>query len=113
MKKTHAYLPSTTYALQALGAQIAVARRELGWTAADLAERLGVTAQLVSRLERGSPSTTVGTMFEAAVICGVPLFGADPDDTRAMAALAEHQRLRLALLPSRTRRRAVEVSSDF
>lgn len=113
MKQTRAYLPSTTYALKALGAQIAVARRELGWTAADLAERLGTTAQLVSRIERGAASTAVGTVFEAAVLCGVPLFGADPDDMPALAAVAEHERVRLALLPSRIRRRPVEVSSDF
>lgn len=113
MKKALAYLPATTYALQALGTQIAVARRELGWTAADLAERLGVTAQLVSRIERGAASTTVGTVFEAAVLCQIPLFQTHPDDVRAMAAVAENGRLRLALLPSRTRRRPVEVSSDF
>ncbi len=113
MKKTSAYLPFTMYALRALGTQIAVARRELGWTAADLAERLGVTAQLVSRIERGSPSTTVGTVLEAAVLCGIPLFDTNSDDVRAMATVAENERLRLALLPSRTRRRPVEVSSDF
>lgn len=113
MKKTLTHLPSTTYALRALGTQIAVARRELGWTAADLAQRLGVTAQLVSRIERGAPSTTVGTVLEAALLCGIPLFDTHPDDVRAMAAVAENERLRLALLPSRTRRRPVEVSSDF
>ena len=113
MKKTLTHLPSTTYALRTLGTQIAVARRELGWTAADLAQRLAVTAQLVSRIERGAASTAVGTVFEAAVLCGIPLFGTDPDDVRSMAAVAENERLRLALLPSRTRRRPVEVSSDF
>ena len=113
MKKTLTHLPSTTYALQTLGTQIAVARRELGWTAADLAQRLGVTAQLVSRIERGAASTAVGTVFEAAVLCGIQLFSIDPDDVRSMAAVAENERLRLALLPSRTRRRPVEVSSDF
>lgn len=113
MKKKSTHLPATTYALQALGTQIAVARRELGWTAADLAQRLGVTAQLVSRIERGAASTAVGTVFEAAVLCGIQLFGTDPDNVRAMAAVAENERLRLALLPSRTRTQRVEVSSDF
>lgn len=113
MKKTLAYLPATTYALQALGAQIAVARKGLGWTAADLAGRLGVTAQVVSRIERGASTTTVGTVFEAAVLCGIPLFGVDPGDVRALAAVNENQRLQLALLPSRTRSRPVEVSNDF
>lgn len=113
MKKRSAYLPFTTYALRALGTQIAVARRELGWTAADLAQRLGVTAQVVSRIEHGAPSTSVGTVIEAAVLCGIPLFETHPDDVRAMATVTENERLRLALLPSRIRRRPVEVSSDF
>lgn len=113
MKKRSTYLPFTTYALRALGTQISVARRELGWTAADLAGRLGVTAQVVSRIEHGAPSTTIGTVFEAAALCGIPLFDTHPNDARSMAAVAENERLRLALLPSRTRRRPVEVSSDF
>ncbi len=113
MKKRVTYLPSTSYALKTLGAQISAARRELGWTAADLAERLGVTPGLISRIERGSPSTGIGTVLEAAVLCGIPLFETDPNDVRAMASVAETEQLRLALLPSRTRRRSVKVSNDF
>ena len=113
MKKTLTHLPSTNHALRALGAQIAIARRELGWTAADLAERLGVTPQLVSRIESGAASTGVGTVLEAAVLCGIPLFDTNPEDVRAMAAVAEREQLRLALLPSRTRHRRVKVANDF
>jgi transcriptional regulator with XRE-family HTH domain len=107
----HQNLPSTRAALAALGAQIAVARRELGWTAADLAERLGVTAKVVTRIERGEPGTAIGTVFEAAVICGVPLFGVE---AAGLADVAERERARLALLPQRVRRPGVtEVSDDF
>lgn len=113
MKRTHSYLPATTYALQALGAQIAAARRELRWTAADLADRLGVGPVLVARIEKGAPGTAVGTVLEAAVLCGVPLFGADPQDVTGLAAVAERERDRLALLPARMRRKPVQVSSDF
>lgn len=113
MKKTLTYLPSTTHALKALGAQISIARRELGWTAAELAERLGVTPNLVSRIERGAASTGIGTVFEAAVLCGIPLFETNPEDVRAMAAVAETEQLRLALLPSRMRHRSVKVANDF
>lgn len=101
------------HALRTLGTQIAVARRELGWTAAELAERLGVTAQVVSRIENGAASTSIGTAIEAAVLCGIPLFDTRPDDVRAMASISENESLRLALLPSQVRRRHVEVSSDF
>jgi len=113
MKKRLTYLPSTTYALRTLGTQIAVARRELGWTAAELAERLGVTPGLLSRIERGTPSCGIGTVLEAAVLCEIPLFETDPEDVRALSAVAETEQLRLALLPSRTRRRVEIVSNDF
>lgn len=110
MKKVRPYLPTTTHALSVLGSQIAASRRELGWTAADLAERLGVNVQLVRKIEHGSPTTAVGTVFEAAVLCGVPLFGADPSD---LADLAERERTRLALLPARVRRKKPEIDDDF
>ena len=98
------------HALNVLGSQIAVARRELDWTAAELAERLGVHAQLVGRIEKGAPGTAIGTVFEAAVLTGVPLYGVDPAD---LEDLADRQRARLALLPARTRSKPVEVSDDF
>jgi transcriptional regulator with XRE-family HTH domain len=110
MKRERSYLPTTVAAVEALGAQIAAARRELGWTAADLAGRLGVTVHLVGRIEKGSPSTAIGTVLEAAVVCGVPLFGPDPDDvTRA----AERAQARLALLPERVRVSTPNVDNDF
>ena len=93
-----------------MGSQIAGARRELGWTAAELAGRLGVNAQLVGRIEKGVPGTAVGTVFEAAILCGVLLFDADPAD---LADLADRQHARLALLPARIRSKTVEVDDDF
>jgi transcriptional regulator with XRE-family HTH domain len=110
VKRTRSYLPSTTNALTVLGSQIAAARRGLGWTAAELAERLGVNVQLIRKIEQGAPGTAIGTVFEAAVLCGVPLFGADPAD---LEDLALRERARLALLPARTRRKKIQVSDDF
>ena len=86
-----------------------IARRELGWTAAECAERLGVNAEPVSRIDKGAPTTAIRTVLEAAVLCGVPLFGVDPTDLRD---LAERQRTRLALLPQRVRAESTQVSSD-
>ncbi|SDC20778.1 Helix-turn-helix domain-containing protein [Sanguibacter gelidistatuariae] len=110
MKRSRTYLPATTHALQALGAQIAAGRREMGWSAAELAGRLGVTAPLVTRIEKGAPGTAVGTVLEAAILCGVPLFGADPDD---LDDVAERTRDRLALLPQRVRSHRIEIDNDF
>ncbi len=110
MRKRHDYLPATLDALSALGAQIGVARRELGWSSADLADRLGVGAAVVSRIEQGVPGTSVGTVLEAAVLCGVPLFGVDATE---LHTVAEHTRTRLALLPQRVRVSAKEIPDDF
>lgn len=110
MKRTRTRLPATYAALNAMGAQIAIARRELGWSAVELAERLGTTAALVTRIEKGAPGTAIGTVFEAAVICGVPLFGTGPE---RLPEVAEQSRTRLALLPQRVAARGVEVDDGF
>ena len=110
MKRTRTYLPTTVEAVETLGVQIAAARRELGWTAADLAGRLGVTPQLVGRIEKGSPSTAIGTVLEAAVVCGVPLFGPEPQD---IGRASDQARARLALLPERVRMATPELGNDF
>ncbi len=99
----------TRRALTAFGLQIASARREVGWTAQDLAERLGVSRQLVSRMEQGHPSVAVGAMFEAAVLCGVPLFGRP---AAGMSDVAAVEAARFALLPKRVRVTA-EADDDF
>jgi len=116
-KESRTYLPATLDAVKVLGAQVAVARRGLGWTAAELAQRIGVSAPVVSRLENGHPTTQIGTVFEAAVICGVPLlicgvplFGTAPSE---MGRLASQERARLALLPERVRTKLVELDDNF
>lgn len=110
MRRTHAYLPATQHALALLGTLIAQARRERGWTAAHLAERLGVHPTLIARIERGAPTTAIGTAFEAALLCGVPLFGLDQ---ARYSEVLDREQARLALLPARVRPRTVEVSDDF
>lgn len=110
MKKELFYSRSTDHAITALGSQIAVARKEVGWTVNDLAERLGVTRQLVSRIEKGSSSVAIGTVFEAAHLCGVNLFGRSGAGLQDFADL---QRARNALLPDRVRRNPDIVDDDF
>lgn len=109
-RRIRAPLPATRDALTVLGSQIAAARRELGWTAAELAERVGVSAPLISRIENGFPTTQIGAVFDAAVLCGVPLFSADP---AGLNRLAKAERNRVALLPSRVRHKPLELSDDF
>ena len=87
-------------ALAVLGLQIHEARLAKGWTVLDTAARLGVGPRTVRALEQGSSGVAIGTVFNAAFLVGVNLFGLDPQ------ALAEARRRgedTLALLPSRVR----------
>ncbi|HRI06756.1 MAG TPA: helix-turn-helix transcriptional regulator [Nannocystaceae bacterium] len=110
MKVRRSHLPATQAALGALGAMIASSRRSLGWTQADLAARLGVAEATLSRIEQGAPGTAIGLVFDAAVLCGVPLFSVDPSE---LPRIAELERARLALLPARVRHALPEVDDDF
>jgi len=102
--------PQTIDAAATLGMLVAAGRRARRWPQADLAERLGVSRQTVSKVEMGDPSVALGTVLEAAVLVGVPLFDADRSGMRTMGELAE---ARLALLPSRVRSTPAKVDDDF
>lgn len=95
--------PQTLDAARTLGAQIRMARHERGWTAADLAARIGVSARTIQALEAGSPSTAIGTVFNAAVMVGVPLFGVE--DSYELARMRRRGEERLALIGHRVRPR--------
>jgi transcriptional regulator with XRE-family HTH domain len=109
-KKARSYMPVTRSAVSLLGTQIAQARRERTWTAADLAERLAVTPYTVARIERGEPTVAIGTVFEAASLVGVPLFSVAESE---LPQLVDAARQRLALLPARVAQPAVEIDDEF
>ena len=103
---THAHL-----AVQLLGTEIAQGRRERRLSVEDLARRAGVSPVTARAVEHGSPSVSVGTVFELAVLTGVPLFTLDADELSLRLVAS---RDRLALLPKRVRQRAeTGVSLDF
>ena len=109
-KSTQTYSRVTRDAAAVLGAQVARARRARRWTAAELAERVGVSARTITSLEGGAPTVAMGTAFEAAAVLGVPLFGAD---AAGLAASAAQQREVLALLPRRVVGSREPVRDDF
>jgi transcriptional regulator with XRE-family HTH domain len=110
MRHTHTYSPQTLDAAKVLGLDIAAARRELRWTAVDLAERAGISTITLRRVERGDPTVALGTAFELATLLGVRLFVVDQSE---LPRLIERGKGRLALLPSRVRERDIEVFDDF
>lgn len=91
--------PGAADAAAVLGQQIKAARAARGWTAIELAARIGVDRRTVAAIEAGEPAVSIGNTLNAADIVGVPLFGAD--DRAELARLRREGRDRLALLPTR------------
>lgn len=73
----------TTVTLKQLGARLARLRKRASLTQAQVAERLGMTNETVSRLERGVQWTDFNTLNNLANLYGVELSGlmaVYPDD---------------------------------
>lgn len=105
--------PAAADAARVFGQQVLFARHERNWTAAELADRAGVSARTVTALENGSPTVSLGNAFNIAVTVGVPLYGAE-----SSAALAAERRIgdaKLALMPARVYHRGGgdDVDLDF
>ena len=96
----------TRDAVLTLGESIRAARLRRGWSVAALAERVGVSAPTITKIERGNPSVAIGTVFEAARLVGVELFGGHQDLAGRVV------RNELALLPQRGRTLR-KASNDF
>lgn len=99
-KRTIAVSRQSADALAVLGHQIHEARLHRGWTVADTAGRLGVDPRTVRAIEQGSPTVTIGTVFNAAFLVGVNLFGLEPNELAEARRRGEDT---LALLPQRVR----------
>jgi transcriptional regulator with XRE-family HTH domain len=99
-KRRIAVSRSSADALAILGLQLYEARLDKRWTLVDAADRLGVDPRTVRAIEQGSPTVTIGTVFNAASLLGVNLFGLDPQALAEARRSGEHT---LALLPSRVR----------
>lgn len=101
------------YSLQALallGALLRTARIEKKLGLQALAERAGISRDLLRRIEKGDPRCEIGVVFELAAILGVPLFDPEPG---ALTARSRTVQDRLALLPKSVHASRDEVKDDF
>jgi len=97
-------------AIALLGQMIREARLAKKLTAAELAERAGISRGLIQRIERGDPGCTIGAVFETAAILGIKLFDAGPHTLANKKA--EQERI-VALLPKIARASTKAVKDDF
>jgi len=105
-----AYSRQTKDAILLLGQLIRAARIDRNLSVQALAERIGVSRDLMQRIEHGDPRVGLGPAFEAAVVVGVPLFSPEPSRLAAERARVEEK---LTLLPKAVRPRASEVKDAF
>jgi transcriptional regulator with XRE-family HTH domain len=109
-------LPSRPYsrysedAARLLGQLIRRARAEKKLSAAELAQRAGISRGLLQRIEKGDLGCSIGAVFEAAAIVGVRLF--DADQKALTGAIATHNEI-LSLLPKAVRTAKIDVNDDF
>lgn len=104
------YSRYTDEALKLLAGRIRATRLERGITVQDLAERAGISRDLLYRIERADPVCGIGVVFEVSTLLGLTLFQSDYDDLIVKNKMVEDK---LALLPSRARPEKVEVDDDF
>ena len=102
------YSSMTQEALILLGKRIRLGRKKYRMSEQDLASRVGVARSTLRLIEQGAPTATIGLVFEAAVLTGVPLFV--PEATR-LADELDRVDDKLALMPKSIRPR--ELDNDF
>ncbi len=100
----------TLSVLKTLGAMIKAARLERGMSQAELSQRLGVSRHTVIALEKGEPKVSVGSVFEAATIVGIPLLA---DNRKELGKLATTVANLANILPERRRGKKVTLDDDF
>ena len=67
-------------AVVVLGQHIRINRIEQKRSVQELAERVGISRDMMRRIEQGDPRCGIGLVFEAATVVGVALFEEDRND---------------------------------
>lgn len=101
----------TKEAVSLLGKEIKLARMERRWSLDNLAERVGISRVTLQKIEAGEMSSSIGLVFEAAILVGVPLF--EHDNQQGIATNINLVQSKIALLPKRTRNKKKDVDDDF
>lgn len=101
------YSRPTLEALTLFGKLIQLARKQRRMTAAELAERTGISRSTLQRIEKGDPKVEIALVFEAAALVGVPLF--DGQLTERLLRVDD----KLALLPKAIHKPAPKLHDAF
>lgn len=98
-------------AVTLLGSLIRINRIERKLSVQALADRVGISRDMMQRIEQGDPRCGIGLVIEAATIVGVALFEADSSNTLTMHIKEQEDKLRL--LPKAIHKTRAVVKDDF
>ena len=80
-------LPDIERTVSALGAKLAAARAERGWSLAELARRAGVSTASVHKIEKSGMTPTIATLMKVAAALGTSVSYFIDEDVEVPAAI--------------------------
>ena len=109
-KENRIYSRYTMEALKFFSQSIRMARIGRRVTAQELAQRAGISRDLLRRIENGDPACGIGVVFEVAALLDLPLFQSDYEDLVLKNKVISDK---VALLPARIYHKKPEIDNDF
>jgi transcriptional regulator with XRE-family HTH domain len=101
-KVTPLTLPDIERTVSALGAKLAAARAERGWSLAELARRAGVSTASVHKIEKSGMTPTIATLMKVAAALGTSVSSFIDEDVAVPAAIVVRGDDRARLYTSKT-----------
>ncbi|MEA2217987.1 MAG: hypothetical protein QOJ35_613 [Solirubrobacteraceae bacterium] len=95
-------LPDIERTVSALGAKLALARAERGWSLAELARRAGVSTASVHKIEKSGMTPTIATLMKIASALGTSVSAFIDEDVAVPAAIVVRGDERARLYTSKT-----------
>src|SRR5438034_8442481 len=89
-------LPEIERTVSEIGAKVAKARAERGWSLAQLAERSRLSTAAIHKIEKSGMTPTIASLMKVAAALGksVGYFVEEPDATRPVTVIRQDERTR-------------------
>jgi transcriptional regulator with XRE-family HTH domain len=95
-------LPDIERTVSALGAKLAMARAERGWSLAELARRAGVSTASIHKIEKSGMTPTIATLMKIAAALGTSVSFFIDEDVEVPSAIVVRGDERARLYTSKT-----------
>lgn len=101
---------ATKYALSYLGNLIKLARKERGLSQEELGERINASRSKINRIESGNSKCSIGSVFEACFVLGIPLMGCDKEHVHNLSTMLSYLN---KLIPEGIPNKNITLNDDF